>query len=253
MSRRTPAVPPPALWLVATILAVGAAQAAQPPLSLPLAAGARVGVLNLLDAEVTHFHGSRRLEDSYLKTYPVDWPVSAMLLGAVKPALMRLGLTAVPLAATEELSAARESCLNEAALARALPRECGPLLSQLAAAQRLDAIIVLAPRRNDAAATRQRELPQYLRGWCVVSGEGAAGSAPVLLSLTELLLIGVSGQGVQLLDRERDGDERSASGFTPPPDPRAIPAGELAQLQPLFASVLAQQADALLAHLELKR
>jgi hypothetical protein len=253
---RTPAVWVGTLCVVATIVVAGAARAARPPASLPLGAGARVGVVNLLDAEVTHFHAARELQQSFLKTYAVSWPVNAMLLGAVKPSLTQLGFAAVPVAATEELRRAREACFLNAALAKGLPKECGPPFAQLAAAQHLDAIIVLGPGRNDsahAAGTRHRELPQYLRGWCVVSGEGPAASAPVLLSLTELLLIGVSAQGVQLVDREWGGDGHSWTGFTPPPDLHALPAEQLEQLQPLFDAVLKQQAGALLTHLQAAR
>ena len=39
---------------------------------------------NLLDAEVTHYHAAPRVQDSFLKTQPVPWSVSAMLLEAVR-------------------------------------------------------------------------------------------------------------------------------------------------------------------------
>jgi hypothetical protein len=256
MRRRAPAVWVGSLCVVATILVAGAARAAKPPASLLLAAGARVGVVNLLDAEVTHFHASRELQNSFLKTYPVSWRVNALLLGAVTQTLTQLGFAPVPVAATDELRRAREACFLNAALAKGLPQQCGPPFAQLAAAQHLDAIIVLGPGRNDsahAAGTRHRELPAYLRGWCVVSGQGPAGSAPLLLSLTELLLIGVSAQGVQLVDREWGGDGHSWTGFTPPPDLHAIPAQQLEQLQPLFDAVLKEQAGTLLTHLQAAR
>ena len=113
--------------------------AARSPPALVLPAGARVGVVNLLDPEVTHFHASRQIENSFLKTYTVNWSVSAMLLAAVKDRLGQLGLTAVPVAAGDALRRARESCFLDAALAKGLPKECGQLYAQLAAAQNLQA------------------------------------------------------------------------------------------------------------------
>jgi hypothetical protein len=232
-------------------------RAAKAPAAVRLPAGARVGVVNLLDAQVTHFHASRKLEDSFLKTYTVNWPMSAMLLGAVKDALTtQRGLTAVPLGPSDELRRSRETCFLDAALAKGLPKQCGPLFAQLAAAERLDAIVVLGPGRNDsthAGGTRHKELPEYLRGWCFVTGAGDPDTLPPLLNLTELLLVQVSGGAAQLAGREWGGNGQSWSGYRPPPDLKAFPDAQLDQLQPLFSAMLKQQADKLLAPLPVTR
>src|SRR5438067_10760569 len=52
-------------------LLAGTAVAAPKPANLQLIAGAHVAVVNLLDPEVTHFHASRHLQNSFLKTYTV--------------------------------------------------------------------------------------------------------------------------------------------------------------------------------------
>ena len=89
--------------------------AARPPATLALPVGARIGIVNLLDPEVTHFHGSRQIENSFLKTYTVNWSVSGMLLAAVKDRLSQLGFSAVPLAPSDPLRRARESVISETA------------------------------------------------------------------------------------------------------------------------------------------
>jgi hypothetical protein len=251
MSRRTPTPYLAALCaaLLGSIPVV--VLAAKPPPTLALPAGARVGIVNLLDPEVTHFHASRQIENSFLKTYTVNWSVSAMLLAAVKDRLGRLGLAAVPLAASDALRRARESCFLDAALAKGLPKECGPLYAQLAASQAVSAIIVLGPGRNDAAhadGTRHKELPEYLRGWCFVTG--GPDPLPVLLDMTELLLVGVSASQAQLVGRAWGGDGKSWAGYRPPPDLRAFPEPQLDQLQPLYGAMLKQQADTALAPLQ---
>jgi hypothetical protein len=235
-------------WLPMTL------PAARPPATLALPAAARVGVVNLLDAEVTHFHASRQIENSYLKTYTVSWSVSAMLLAAVKDRLAQLGLTMVPVAAGDALRRERENCFLDAALAKGLPKECGPLYAQLAASQGLSAIIVLGPGRNDSAhagGTRHKELPEYLRGWCFVTG-GSEG-APVLLNMTELLLVAVSASKAELMSRAWGGNGKSWTGFQPPPDLKAFPDQQLNQLQPLYGAMLKQQADTALASLQRAR
>jgi hypothetical protein len=242
------------LWLLGGWLSP-CAQASSEPVQLPLPAGARVGVVNLLDAEVTHFHTARRMQDSYLKTYTLNWSVAAMLTEAVRERLAQLGFVAVPVAPGDALRRAREECFLNANLAKPLAKGCAPPYAQLAAAERLAALIVLGPGLNDsthAQATRRKDLPEYLRGWCVISGEGA--SVPTLLNLTELLLLGLTPKGPILVDREWGGAlTQTWSGFTAPPDLKALPEGQLQQLQPLFAALLKQQAGGLFAHLEVLR
>jgi hypothetical protein len=237
----------------------GIAVAAQKPVNLQLTAGARVAVVNLLDAEVTHFHASRHVQNSFLKTYTVDWSVNAMLMEALRERLTQMGLVPVAAAATEALRRAREACFLDAALAKGLPKTCGPLFAQLAAAERADAVIVLGPGRNDSAhGTRRRELPEYLRGWCLVTEargeEGTAEKVPVLLNLSELLLIGVAAPSAEINARQWGGDQfQTWTGFKPPPDLKDIPEQQLGQLQPLFAAMLKQQASGVLAHLQVTR
>jgi hypothetical protein len=237
----------------------GIAVAAQKPVNLQLTAGARVAVVNLLDAEVTHFHASRRVQNSFLKTYTVDWSVNAMLMEALRERLTQMGLVPVAAAATEALRRAREACFLDAALAKGLPKTCGPLFAQLAAAERAEAVIVLGPGRNDSAhGTRRRELPEYLRGWCLVTEargeEGAAEKVPVLLNLSELLLIGVAAPSAEINARQWGGDQfQTWTGFKPPPDLKDIPEQQLGQLQPLYAAMLKQQASGVLAHLQVTR
>jgi hypothetical protein len=256
MMRGTRALLLAAVAAAALTAAVAAAVAAKAPAALPLPAGARVGVVSLLDPQVTHFHASRKLEDSFLKTYTVNWSVSAMLLGAVKDGLAQHGLTAVPVEPSDELRRSRETCFLDAALAKGLPKPCVPLYAQLAAAGRLDAIIVLGPGRNDSAhagGTRHKELPEYLRGWCFVTGEGAAGAPPALLNLTELLLVQASGRDARLIQRQWGGNGQSWVGYREPPDLKAFSDPQLDQLQPLFSAMLKQQADRLLAPLPVTR
>jgi hypothetical protein len=230
--------------------------AAQKPVILELAAGARVGVMSLLDPEVTHFHASRQIENSFLKTYPLGWQVNAMLLTAVRERLAQLSLVAVALPPGDELTRAREQCFLDAALAKGLPKPCERSFAQFAASQHLAALIVLGPGHNDAThagSARHRELPEYLRGWCFVTGEGKPDDPPPLLNFTELLLLDASSGGARLADREWGGDAGSWSGYRNPPDLKAFPNALLDELQPQYLAILQHQADGLFAHLQVTR
>ena len=241
-----------ALGLLVLSGAPGRAGAADKAALLQLAPGAQVGVLNLLDAEITQFHAAHRVQDSFLKTYTVSWPLNGVLMEALRERVTGLGLAPVAIAATDALRHARETCFLNASLAKSLPKGCGPLFAQLAGAEHVDALIVLGPGLNDsthAGSNRRRDLPEYLRGWCFVSEEGAA--APTLLNLTELLLIRVKGEGAELAARAWGGDGQATwSGYKTPADPKDPPEAQLAELQPLFAAMLKVQSASLLARVQ---
>jgi hypothetical protein len=231
------------------------AQAATQAAQLPLPPGARVGLVNLLDAEVTHFHSARRMQDSFLKTYAVNWSVTAMLAQGVGERLTQLGFLAVPVGPGDALSRAREECFLNANLGKSLSKNCAALYAQLAASEKLAALIVLGPGLNDsthAQATRRKDLPEYLRGWCLVSAED--GGAATLLNLTELLLIGLTPKGPILVDRQWGGARtQSWNGLTAPVDLKSLPVAQLDPLQPLFAALLKEQGNGLFEHLEVMR
>jgi hypothetical protein len=236
-------------------LAAGAAHAARLE-DLTLPPGARVGLVSLLDAEVTHFHAARQVQGSFLKTYPLAWSTEAMLSDALRAGLTRLGVTAVPVRASEALMRAREDCFLNANLAKGLPKDCAAPYAQLAFQERLDALIVLGPGLNDgthAGGTRRKDLPEYLRGWCVVTGEEGV-STPTLLNLTELLLIGAPPSGPVLAAREWGGAASGKwVGFGAPADLKALPDAQLDQLRPLYQAMVEGQGATLLGHLKVAR
>jgi hypothetical protein len=85
----------------------------------------------------------------------------------------------------------------------------------------------------------------------MVSGEGAVGSTPSLLNLTELLLIRPKEDGVELNGRQWGGDEVQAwIGFPAAADLKALGEAQLDTAKPLYAAMLSRQAERLLAHLE---
>lgn len=237
---------------VLVTLPASVALAASEPAVAELPGGAHIGVVNLLDPEVTHFHASKELQSSFLKTYTVNWPVSAMLAQALQARLTQMGFAPVAVEASGALRDARESCFLNASLAKGLPKECRQPFAQFAGANHLDALIVFGPGLNNSAhagAGRHKELPEYLRGWCTVSGEGA--SAPALLNLTELLLIRPAEKGAELTARQWGGNEVQAwIGFTQPKDLKVLEDAQLDQARPLYAAMISRQVDGLLAHLQ---
>ena len=236
-----------ACLLVALSAAVGPAEARDPtPLSLQK--GARIGIVNMMDAEVTHFHASKVLAQSFFKTPPVAWQIDSMLSDAVSPRLTQLGLVPVATGATDSLMRSRDDTFVNSSVVKGLPKETARQFAELATSNHLDALIVLAPGLNNssqAGSAVRKSLPEYLRGWGFVTGD--TNDKPSLFNMTQLLLIGVSPEGATLNAREWGG-AYSADwvDYTPPPDLKQFPQDQLDRLQPLFEKILSQQANRLM-------
>jgi hypothetical protein len=103
------------LWVLSAPLAAWAVA------PLVLARGSHVGVVVVLEPDVTHYHLGKSLRESFLKTETVDWRVGNMFINALKDRAAQIGLVLVPLQMTDELDHAREACFLNGNFAKGLP------------------------------------------------------------------------------------------------------------------------------------
>jgi hypothetical protein len=220
-----------------------------------IARGAQIGVVNLLNAEVMHYHAAKDIKDSFLKIQAVNWPVDDMLTEALKGQLDQLGLTLTALTPTDALARARESCFVNAALAAGLPRNCSSPIVEQASSAGVEYLILMAPGLNNsdhAGSNHSEGVTEAMRGWGFLT-RASAGSKdkPTLFSEIELLLISISPEGATLRARQWGGIYSAQwQTYTLPPDPKDIPLEQLDQLQPLFAAMLSRQAKDLLGQVQ---
>jgi len=217
---------------------------AKDPIQLMVHKGARVGIINMMDAEVTHFHASKVLAESFFKTHLVNWQVDSMLGDAVGARLTQLGLVPVPVAATDSLMRNRDENFLNNNVAKGLPKDLARQLRELATTERLEGLIVLGPGLNNSAQAAggpyRKDLPDYLRGWGFVTGDPK--SQPVLFNSTQVLLIGITPDGAKLQAREWGGAYTDEwADYVAPADPKRPPLELLDKLQPLFARILIKQ------------
>jgi hypothetical protein len=242
-------------WFALVLALLTSPIAAKDVAPLMLARGARVGVISLLDPEVTHFHTAKSIKDTSLHTEQVSWSVATMLVDALKDRAAQMGLVLVPLSVTDELDRSRESCFLNGNFNKSLPKDCILPFQHLGAEEHVDATIVLAPGVNNSAhagSTRRKELPEYVRGWGFETGdESSPDGKPTLFSMTEMLLVAPSPEGPVLRGREWGGNySLEWSNFVAPANIKDIPAQQYNQLQPLFAGILARQAARLLDQIQ---
>jgi hypothetical protein len=224
---------------------------AKDKLPMALARGTQVGVVNLLDPEVMHYHAAKESRDSFLKIQAVNWSADDMLNQALQLAAAPAGLTLMPLAPTDSLVRARESCFVNAPLVKGLPKNCSAGLVELASGAGVNYLILMAPGLNNAdhaGSTRAEGVSEMLRGWAFFTRErGGSKDRPTLFSEIELLLISVTPEGATLRARQWGGIYSLLwQSYTVPADPKQIPPEQLDQLQPLFAAMLSRQARDLL-------
>jgi hypothetical protein len=238
-----------ALW-VAGVGAHGIAVSKEKP-PLILAQGTEVGVVNLLNGEVMHYHAATNSNDTFLKIQRVGWSADDMLLEALQPPAAEMGLTLKRSPPVDALEHSRESCFVDAALANGLPKSCSAPLSEQAASAGVHYLIVMAPGLNDAnhaGKLRMENVSAMMRGWGFQTSERAgAKDQPNLFNEVELLLISVDADGVALRARQWGGRYfMQWQTYTMPEDLHRIPSEQLDQLQPLYATMLSKQAKELL-------
>jgi hypothetical protein len=228
--------------VMTSVSAVGKEKAGS---SLPK--GTQVGVVNILEPEVMHYHAARQTINSYFKIQAVNWNVDEMLLTALQAQPATANLTLTPVAANGALLRSRESCFVNAPLAKGLPRNCSAALVELANSANVRYLVVMAPGLNNADHSDggpRLETSSMLRGWGFVTHEFAGSKdKPNLFCEVELLLIAVTPEGATLRAREWGGSYNYRwQSYTVPADPKMVPPEQLNQLQPLFATILGRQA-----------
>jgi hypothetical protein len=199
----------------------------------------------MMDPEVTHFHTSKVLAQSFFKTQLVNWQVDSMLSDAVTQRLTQLELVPVAMGASDALMRNRDDYFVNNSVAKGLPRDVSREFVRFAASEHLDALIVLAPGLNNssqAGGAVRRGLPDYLRGWGFITGD--TNEKPALFNMTQVLLIGIAPDGAMLHAREWGGPYTDEwSDYVPPDNPKQIPPEQLDRLQPPFGRILARQAN----------
>jgi hypothetical protein len=233
----------------AALLIVGATGTAKEKAPPPIPKGTRVGVVDLLDPEVMHYHAAKDSRDSFSKIQAVNWSPDDMLNEALHDPAERLGLELTPLAPNQALVRQRESCFVNAPLVKGLPKNCSSGLVELASGAGVSYLILMTPGLNNgdhAGSSRVEELSESLRGWGFVT-RGRSKEKPTLFGEVELLLISVTPEGATLRARRWGGTYRLEwQSYIAPADPKEIPPEQLDQLRPLFAAMLSKQAKDLL-------
>jgi hypothetical protein len=240
--------------LALMLTAGGPAWAKKAAPALTVSRGARVGVVSLLDPDITHYHTSSKIQDSFLKTFQVQWPLGALFMDAVKQRLAQMGLEAVAVSPSPGLERSRHDYFIDHSVLNGLSPACVREFNQMAADAHVDAFIVLAPGVNDfdhAGSARRKDLPDYLRGWGYITKAEQPGAKPTVFDMTQVLLVSATGGTSLLRAREFGGAYTDDwSSYSAPADPKAVPEGDLDSLKPVVSGLLTRQSNRIFEQIE---
>jgi hypothetical protein len=236
------------------LLAGGVASAAELPLAIP--AGARVGIIDMMPPDVTHFHIGATAVKSFQRTYRAAWTTADVIDEPLIWSLTNAGLEPVALQASDLLRRQKGDWIVKNPKAGKLPRACLEEMQRVMEENKLSAVIMIAPGPNVDPETvegdRLKKLPDYIQGWGFSTSDEPGGlTKPVVFNFTQMLLVGKTTDGVRLEHREWGGSYiYDWPNFTVPPDVKAIPDTEVAKLRPVITDVMKRQIARLVPHLQ---
>jgi hypothetical protein len=236
------------------LLTAGTAVAADVALAIP--AGGRIGIIDMMNPDVTHFHVGAKQVNSFLRTYRASWSTADVIDEPLIWSLTNIGLEPVSLAASDLLRRQKQSWIVNNPQAKKLSGACLEELERMITDEKLSALIIVAPGPNVSPETvegdRMRKLPEYIQGWGFSTSDDPGGlTKPVVFNLTQMLLVGKTTDGIRLEHREWGGTYvYEWTTFTVPPDIKTMPDAEIAKLKPVFADVMKRQIARLVPHLQ---
>lgn len=190
------------------VISLAAATAKDGP-PLALAPKARIGIINLMADDLTHYHVGTTIFNNGLQTYPVGWALREQVTQSALSDVNQLGYAGVVVAPTPTLTASREKIYGEdgPGLFLGLTKKAGRELTDLARAESLDALVVIATQRlnfftssGSFMTAKQTTLPDNISDWGVATRANFLGKAkPLVFNASIVLLIDVRGDAATLV------------------------------------------------------
>jgi hypothetical protein len=197
-----------ALVALIGVVSAGAAVAKDKP-PLTLEPEARIGIVNLMADDVTHYHVGTTIFNNGLHTYPVDWALRERVTQDIVSGVSQLGYSAVVISPTAALVESREKIYGEGGpgLFLGLTKTGQKELIEVARTENLHGLVVIATERSNFfmssgsfMTAKQTTLPDYISDWGVATRANFLGKAkPLVFNASVALLIDVRGDSATLI------------------------------------------------------
>jgi hypothetical protein len=231
---------------------VAAGCAGSQPVQLP--PGARIGILNLVGTQATHFEMGALRFDSYTNLYPVAWDLPGYLTRQVEDGLRQRGsFTFVPLAAGMDAGWKQSmAAILQSSVDTWLAGDLKGFLQQAAADNRLDLIVTVSsyrtgtqppdscfevyktdlPTQGYGLFTRTSVVPQ--NQWVPVGGNKAHAYANILTAVFQTRPLGLAASAFAPCS------DQDLAGFPWPADLHFLGTAQLDALRPAVESLAAR-------------
>ena len=247
---------------VAGILAVGlcflagvAGAKDEAPLVLP--AGSRIGIVNLLSADLSYYYYGTTIFQNKLKTFPVDWNIPGYFDSLLQQALTERGYEPVIIKPSAFLQSHRTDLYASSGffttddIDRLVPDEIAAWVRD----ERLSAIIVVSTEADKTFkigsgfwSARYATFPDLMVDWGVIVKNPLVGKPiPYVYNATAPMLIDLAGGDAKTLRIGRGSSELiewKDSGI--PDDARDLALTDLAAARPLLEQAIGRQIDGLM-------
>jgi hypothetical protein len=212
-------------------------------------AGGRVGIIDMVTNDVTHFHIGRAEVNNFMRTYRGNWVSADLIDDPLIASLNAAGFQPVAIAPSENLRKERQSWIVEKPRADRLPRGCMKELGRILTEQNLAALIVVAPGANSEPeyvdGDRYSRLPGSMQGFGFSTSDNPIGTTKAgVFDFTQIVVVAKDGDGQALMLRDWGGNRvYDWPGFDPGANIKALTEDQIAQLRPVFTEALKKRID----------
>jgi hypothetical protein len=214
-----------------------------------IAAGGRVGIIDMVSNDVVHFHIGRSESTSFMRTYRGNWVAADLIDDPLIAALNGAGFQPVSLAATDALRRDRQSWFAEKPRSERLPRGAMKELGRLMTEQNLAGLIVVAAGSNSEPeyvdGDRFSRLPGSIQGLGFSTSDAPIGTTKAgVFDFTQFVVLAKDGDGAALVTRDWGGNRvYDWPAFDPGANPKALSEDQISELRPVFADALKKRID----------
>jgi len=230
--------------LLICLAACGLAGVASAADSAPLPAGARVGIVDLVTNDVTHYHLGKSELTRFMRTYRAGWDAAELIDDPLMTALMGAGFQPQFIKASEALLRERDDWIVHNPRAGKLPRGAMKELGRLMTEQNLAALIVVAPGANNEpefdARGRLTALPRTLQGFGFATSDEPDGiKKPAIFDFTQFVVVASTGDGARFVTRDWGGNKLyDWTTFDPGENFKTLTGAQLAPMKPVLAEAI---------------
>jgi hypothetical protein len=214
-----------------------------------IAAGGRVGIIDMVTNDVTHFHIGKSESNSFMRTYRSGWVAADLIDDPLIASLTSAGFQPVALPPSDALRKERQGWLIEKPRQERLARGAMKELARIMTEQELAGLIVVAPGANSEPeyvdGDRYSRLPGSLQGFGFSTSDQPIGTTKAgIFDFTQFLVVAKDGDGAAVVLRDWGGNRvYEWPDFDPGPDPKAMSGDLIAEMRPVIADAMKKRIE----------